>query len=118
MVLCACKGYPKAREAALRALELDADLPEAHQALAGVHYFYDWDWRKAEAEFLEGLRLNPNLAETSRLYARLLMVLGREAEGHAQFERAERPDPLDDSTAHEYSAWCYRAATKRSSGSS
>lgn len=88
------QGYPKAREAALRALELDPDLPEAHHALAGVHYFYDWDWRKAEAEFLEALRLNPNLAETSRLYARLLMALGRETEGRAQFERAERLDPL------------------------
>jgi TolB-like protein len=88
------QGYPKARETALRALELDPDLPEAHQALAGVHYFYDWDWRRAEAEFLEALRLNPNHAETSRLYARLLLVLGREAEGRAQFERAERFDPL------------------------
>src|SRR5471032_1923893 len=87
-------GYPKARETALRALELDPDLPEAHQALAGVHYFYDWDWRRAEAEFLEALRLNPDHAETSRLYARLLLVLGRESEGHAQFDRAERFDPL------------------------
>ncbi|MGV2293553.1 winged helix-turn-helix domain-containing protein [Trinickia sp. YCB016] len=88
------QGYPRARETALRALELDAGLPEAHQALAGVHYFYDWDWRRAEAEFLEALRLNPNHAETSRLYARLLLVMGREAEGRAQFERAERIDPL------------------------
>jgi TolB-like protein len=90
----ASQGYPKAREAALRALELDANLPEAHQALAGVYYFYDWDWRRAEAEFLEALRLNPSHAETSRLYARLLLVLGRDAEGRAQFERAERVDPL------------------------
>ncbi|HEX7935707.1 MAG TPA: winged helix-turn-helix domain-containing protein [Paraburkholderia sp.] len=88
------QGYPKARETALRALELDAGPPEAHQALAGVHYFYDWDWRKAEAEFIEALRLNPNHGETSRLYARLLLVLGREAEGRAQFERAEKADPL------------------------
>lgn len=87
-------GYPKARAAALHAIELDANLPEAHQALAGVHYFYDWDWRRAEEEFLEALRLNPSHAETSRLYARLLLVLGREAEGRAQFERAERVDPL------------------------
>ena len=88
------QGYPRARETALRALELDSSLPEAHQALAGVHYFYDWDWRRAEEEFLEALRLNPEHAETSRLYARLLLVLGREAEGRAQFERAERADPL------------------------
>jgi len=88
------QGYPRAREAALRALELDPSVPEAHQALAGVHYFYDWDWHRAEAEFLEALRLNPSHAETSRLYARLLLVLGRDAEGRAQFERAERADPM------------------------
>ncbi|MFM0392048.1 winged helix-turn-helix domain-containing protein [Paraburkholderia phytofirmans] len=88
------EGHPLARQAALQALELDASLPEAHQALAGVHYFYDWDWRRAEEEFLEALRLNPSHAETSRLYARLLLVLGREAEGRAQFERAEKVDPL------------------------
>jgi DNA-binding winged helix-turn-helix (wHTH) protein/Tfp pilus assembly protein PilF len=87
-------GYPRAREAALHALQLDANLPEAHQALAGVHYFYDWDWRRAEAEFLEALRINPSHAETSRLYARLLLVQGRDAEGRAQFERAERADPI------------------------
>jgi TolB-like protein len=88
------QGYPRARETALHALELDAGLPEAHQALAGVYYFYDWDWRRAESEFLEALRLNPHHAETSRLYARLLLVLGRDAEGRAHFERAERADPL------------------------
>lgn len=87
-------GYPRAREAALHALQLDASLPEAHQALAGVHYFYDWDGRRAEAEFLEALRFNPSHAETSRLYARLLLVQGRDAEGRAQFERAERADPV------------------------
>ncbi|SAL42523.1 winged helix-turn-helix domain-containing protein [Caballeronia humi] len=88
------QGFPKARVAALRALELDPGLPEAHQALAGVHYFYDWDWRRAEEEFLAALRLNPSHAETSRLYARLLLVQGREVEGRAQFELAERVDPL------------------------
>jgi TolB-like protein len=88
------QGYPRAREAALRALALDPDLPEAHQALGEVHYFHDWDWRRAEAEFLEALRLNPMHAETSRLYARLLLVLGREPEARAQFERAEKFDPL------------------------
>ncbi|SAK50314.1 two component heavy metal response transcriptional regulator [Caballeronia temeraria] len=88
------QGFPKARVAAMRALELDPALPEAHQALAGVHYFYDWDWRRAEDEFLAALRLNPSHAETSRLYARLLLVQGREAEGRAQFELAEKVDPL------------------------
>jgi tetratricopeptide (TPR) repeat protein len=87
---------------ALRAVELDANLPEAHQALAGVHYFYDWDWRRAEAEFHKALRLNPSHAETSRLYGRLLLVLGREAEGRAQFELAENVDPLGFEGSREF----------------
>jgi TolB-like protein len=88
------EGWPLARIAAERALELDPELPEAHHAMGAVHYFYDWDWRKAEAEFLYTLRLNPSYPEAHRLYARLLMALGRDAEGHAQMKRAEKLDPL------------------------
>lgn len=87
-------GWQLARSAAERALELDPELPEAHHAMAAVHYFYDWDWRKAEAEFLCALRLNPSYPEAHRLYARLLLAIGRDAEGHAQMTRAEKLDPL------------------------
>ena len=87
------QGWPVARAAAEHALALDPELPEAHQALGAVHYFYDWDWRKAEAEFLWALRLNPSYPEARRLYARLLMSVGRDAEGHAQMLRAEKIDP-------------------------
>jgi tetratricopeptide (TPR) repeat protein len=88
------EGWPLARAAAERALELDPELPEAHHAMAAVHYFYDWDWRKAEAQFLHALRLNPSYPEAHRLYARMLMSIGREAEGHALIKRAEKLDPL------------------------
>jgi TolB-like protein len=88
------EGWPLARVAAERALELDPDLPEAHHAMAAVHYFYDWDWRKAEAAFLYALRLNPSYPEAHRLYARMLMSIGRDAEGHALMKRAEKLDPL------------------------
>jgi TolB-like protein len=87
------QGWPVARAAAEHALALDPELPEAHQALGAVHYFYDWDWRKAEAEFLWALRLNPSYPEARRLYARLLMSVGRDAEGPAQMLRAEKIDP-------------------------
>ena len=88
------EGWPLARAAAERALELDPGLPEAHHAMAAVHYFYDWDWRRAEVEFLHALRLNPSYPEAHRLYARMLMAIGREAEGHALMKRAEKLDPL------------------------
>jgi DNA-binding winged helix-turn-helix (wHTH) protein/tetratricopeptide (TPR) repeat protein len=87
-------GWPVARSLAESALELDPDLPEAHHALAAVHYFYDWDWGRAEAGFKEALRRNPSYPEAHRLYARLLAAAGRRAEGDAAMERAERIDPL------------------------
>lgn len=88
------EGWPLARELAENALELDPDLPEAHHALAAVHYFFEWDWSKAEAGFKEALRRNPTYADSHRLYARLLAAMGRRAEGDAAMERAERIDPL------------------------
>lgn len=88
------EGWPVARALAENALELDPDLPEAHHALAAVHYFFDWDWGKAESGFREALRRNPSYPEAHRLYARLLLAAGRRAEGDAAMERAERIDPL------------------------
>lgn len=88
------EGWPIARTMAERALELDPNLPEAHHAMGAVHYFFDWQWRAAEAEFQETLRLNPSFPEVHRLYARLLLAVGRDSEGHAAMTRAERIDPL------------------------
>jgi Flp pilus assembly protein TadD len=82
-------GWPLARVAAQQALALDPELPEAHQAMAAVHFFYDWDWFKAESEFQRALTLNPSHPEAHRLYARMLMALGRDAEGHALMKRME-----------------------------
>ena len=50
---------PKAREAALKALELDNTLAEAHSPLAVVSMLYDWDWVAAEREFKHALQLKP-----------------------------------------------------------
>jgi len=88
------EGWPVARELAENALDLDPDLPEAHHALAAVHYFFEWDWAKAEAGFKAALQRNPSYPEAHRLYARLLAAAGRRAESVAAMERAERIDPL------------------------
>ena len=51
---------PKARAAALRALEIDPDLAEAHTSLASIAENYDWDWQTAEKEYRRAIQLDPN----------------------------------------------------------
>ncbi len=84
----------KARAAALRALELDPQLPAAHTALALVVQNYDWDWETAEKEFLRALDLNVNYATAHHWYAEHLAYRGRFDEARAEAERARQLDPL------------------------
>jgi TolB-like protein/tetratricopeptide (TPR) repeat protein len=85
--------YPKAQEAATRALAIDASLPEAHVALAHVNLVYHWDWQSAEAGYLRALDIAPHLAVTHQNYAFYLMTQGRE-EAIARIERAQSLDPV------------------------
>jgi tetratricopeptide (TPR) repeat protein len=80
---------------ALRALELDESLPEAHISIGIVRLWYDWDWEGAEAAFRRGLELNPNLAFGIGCYAWLLMAVCRFDEAIAQIEFARTVAPLD-----------------------
>ncbi|MGB7297525.1 MAG: protein kinase, partial [Candidatus Aminicenantales bacterium] len=66
------KAYPKAKEAALKALELDNNLAEAHTALAGIMRDNDWDFDNAEKELKLAIALNPNYATAHHFYAELL----------------------------------------------
>jgi len=88
------EAYPKAKEAAEKALELDDSLAEAHTALAFVHNVYDWDWRRAEREFKRALELNSNYATGHHWYGAFLINRGQFAEAEAELERAEHLDPL------------------------
>jgi len=85
---------PKARAAALRALQIDESLPEAHTALALIVQNYDWDWQTAEKEFRRAIELNPNYATAHHWYAEHLMWLGRFDEAFRESERARQLDPL------------------------
>jgi tetratricopeptide (TPR) repeat protein len=85
---------PKAREAALKALELDPFLADAHSSLAYVKLSYDWDWPGAETEFKRSLELNPGYSHAHHWYAHLLLSSGRQDEALAESRRALQLDPL------------------------
>lgn len=85
---------PKAKSAALKAIELDDSLAEAHNSLAYVKLNYEWDWPGAEAEFKRSLELNPGYAHAHHWYAHLLLSCGRVREAFAESYRALELDRL------------------------
>jgi TolB-like protein len=87
-------AYPKARAAALGALELDANLAEGHEVLATVLQNYDWDWAGAEREYKRALELNPNYAVAHYHYSYHLSLLGRFEEGIREATEALSRDPM------------------------
>ncbi len=88
------EAIPKARAAAMKALEIDETLAEAHTALADVMYEYDWKFAEAEKEFKRAIELNPNYATTRHWYAEYLLTVGRKEEAIAEIKRAQELDPL------------------------
>ena len=84
---------PKAEQAALRALEIDEGLAEAHYALANLET-QAWQWAEADRGYRRAIELNPNLALAHRWYASYLRLMGRHAEAIAEIERARALDPL------------------------
>ena len=86
--------FPKARAAALKALQLDDSLAEAHTSLAMVHESFDWDWPATEQEFQRALQLNPNYATARQWYAMFLVAQKRYPEADAQIQQAAQLDPL------------------------
>lgn len=87
-------AYPKAREAAIKALQMDETLAEGHNALATIKHSYDWDFVGAEKEFKRAIELNPNYATAHHWYGEFLLDMGRIEEGTAEIRRAQELDPL------------------------
>jgi TolB-like protein/Tfp pilus assembly protein PilF len=86
--------FPQAKAAAMKALELDATLGEAHTSLAFASMNYDWDWSAAEREFRKAIELNPNYANAHHWYADYLSAVGRHEEAVAESKRALELDPV------------------------
>lgn len=98
---------PKARAAALRAIELDESLAEAHTSLASITQNYDWDWSTAEKEYRRAIELNPNYATAHHWYAECLALQGRFDEAFAEIGKARELDPLSLIIAADYGAILY-----------
>ena len=95
------EGFPRARAAALKALELDENSAQAHLALAVIKLYFDWDWTGADKEFKRALELNPNLPEAHAHYGWYFQLFGRFEEGLAEGKKAVELDPLTSV----YTAW-------------
>jgi serine/threonine-protein kinase len=91
---------PKAKAAALKALELDDHLAESHEALAAILFWYEYDWPGAEKEFQRAIELNENLAEAHSVYGWYLTCLGQPEKGIAEGLKAQVLDPLAPEPAH------------------
>jgi tetratricopeptide (TPR) repeat protein len=85
---------PKAKAAAIRAVELDDMLAEAWTALGICDFFYDWDWLAAETHFTKALQLDPHSGPAHGFYAHLLSNMGRHDHAVAEIKRARELDPL------------------------
>lgn len=83
---------PKAKRAALRALELDPGIAEAHASLALISQ-YEFEWQNAETELRRAIKLKPDYPTAHQWYALMLEFMGRTRDGLAEAERAQRLDP-------------------------
>jgi len=86
---------PKAKASALQAAGLDDNSAEAHDALANILSWNEWDWAGAEREWKRTLELNPNFANAHAYYAHYLAIMKRAAEAVSHSERALELDPFN-----------------------
>ncbi len=94
-------AYPRAKEAAQRALEYDPDLAEAHLAVGMYRIYYEWDFAGGEEAFVRALELNPSLVDAHYHYAWLLELLLRDEEAIEYGEYTKELNPLSPF----YTAW-------------
>ncbi|MGA9770214.1 MAG: protein kinase [Blastocatellia bacterium] len=88
------EGFSKAKESAMKALELNNSLAEAHTALAFVKFRFDWDWTGAGREFNLAFEQNANYASAHQWYANYLIAKGQTGEALKAARRAQELDPL------------------------
>ncbi|HKS68608.1 MAG TPA: tetratricopeptide repeat protein [Candidatus Acidoferrales bacterium] len=103
--------YPKAKQAAERALALDPSSAEVHTSVAYAKLYQDWDFAGAEREFQTALELNPNYSTAHQWYAEMLSMEGRFPEAIMEIQTAEQLDPFAPVVYHE-AGQVYRQARR------
>jgi TolB-like protein/Tfp pilus assembly protein PilF len=103
------QAMPKAKTAAVRALEIDDHLAEAHVSLGYVSFTYDGDWSAAGKHFEQALALNPIYSGAHTFYAFYLNSLGRSEEALAVAKRALDLDPASPAVSHSLAVQLYLA---------
>jgi TolB-like protein len=88
------EGNAKAKEFALRALDIDKNLAEAYSTLGAIALYQERNWEIAEKEFKYAVELNPNYATAYQYYAEYLLIIGKTDEALAQINYALKLDPL------------------------
>lgn len=94
------EAFTQQKTEALKAIELDDSLSEAHAELANTSMTLDWDWQTADAEFRRALELNPNSATNHEKYAFYLVRTGHLKQALAEVQRSVDLDPVSGSTFH------------------
>ncbi len=87
------EAYARSKAAAVKAVEMDDRLAEAHATLGSIAQF-NWNWPEAQVEFRRAIELNPNYAPARQWYAGLLANLGQSDRAVAEARRARELDPL------------------------
>ncbi len=93
------QAYPRAKDAALKAISLDPTLSAANVALASMKATYDWDYPGAEAQYKHSIQVGPNNAEARFSYGNFLVAMGRHDEALAEYRYAHQADPLSPNIA-------------------
>jgi len=88
------EAFPVGKAAAMHALQMDPNLAQAHMSLGFIHFWFDWDWERAENEFQRSLELDPEHAETHMSYAVMLTGLGRFRQAIEEGQRSVELNPL------------------------
>jgi DNA-binding winged helix-turn-helix (wHTH) protein/TolB-like protein/Tfp pilus assembly protein PilF len=100
------EGFPKAKEAAAKALEIDESSAEAHSSMAFIKFRWDWDRAATEREFQEAIKLKPAYAPAHQWYSSYLVAVERFDEAIAEAKRTEELEPLSF-VASSHLGWIY-----------